>query len=144
MLPTEYAGTVLSEVDGLVLIRALQHERSDMIALAVVAQCPWGPMQSEIAKRYVGEAYGKVADKGLRQKLLRQEMTARSLQSIQRRTFEESAEAQTLRCKILMCEYYSSIATQNSIEFGPDILIYSDSNEIQFDTIAKRVLGLSD
>ena len=71
-------------------------------------------------------------------------MTARSLQSIQRRTFEESAEAQTLRCKILMCEYYSSIATQNSIEFGPDILIYSDSNEIQFDTIAKRVLGLSD
>ena len=51
MLPTEYAGAVLSEVDGLVLIRALQHERSDMIALAVVAQCPWGPMQSEIAKR---------------------------------------------------------------------------------------------
>ena len=43
-----------------------------------------------------------------------------------------------------MFEYYGPIATQNSIEFGPDMLIYSDSNEIQLDTIAKRVLGLSD
>ena len=71
-------------------------------------------------------------------------MTARSLQPIQRRTFEESAEAQTLRRKIPMFEYYGSIATQNSIEFGPDMLIYSDSNEIQLNTIAKRVPGLSD
>lgn len=154
--------------------RLLQHERSGISTLAGGAQRSRGPGLPDLARRYIGESGGKVADAGYRDKLLVHEMTARSLQLTQRRTVEESAEARTPGPATSMFKYYSSITTQNAIELGRDargsqglgwegdnfdaadigamreflssraMSIYSGSNEIQLNIIAKRVLGLPD
>ncbi|MBS04806.1 MAG: acyl-CoA dehydrogenase [Gammaproteobacteria bacterium] len=154
--------------------RLLQHERSGITTLAGGAQRSRGPGLPDVARRYIGEANGKVADEGFRQKLLHHEMTARALQLTQRRTVEESAEARTPGPQTSMFKYYGSVTTQNAIELGRDargsqglgwegggfdgaeigamreflssraMSIYSGSNEIQLNIIAKRVLGLPD
>ncbi len=154
--------------------RLLQHERSGITTLAGGAQRATGPKVYDLARQYIGETDGKIADAGYRERIIKHEMTARSLQLTQRRTIEESAEAKTPGPATSMFKYYASITNQVAQDLARDVRgtqgvgwegdafssdeiegmrnflggrassIYSGSNEIQLNIIAKRVLGLPD
>ena len=128
----------------------------------------------EIAAEYVGMQDGKIADADYRERIIAHQMTARSLRLTQKRTVEETAEAKTPGPQTSMFKYYGSITMQNAQDLARDLRgfrgvgwegegftekeisdmreflsgrassIYSGSNEIQLNIIAKRVLGLPD
>ena len=154
--------------------RLLQHERSGITTLAGGSRRAEGPKLDKIAQQYIGMKDGKIADPDYRDRVIAQQMTARSLQLTQKRTVEETAEAKTPGPQTSMFKYYGSITMQNAQNLERDLRgfqgvgwegegfdeaelnamreylsgrassIYSGSNEIQLNIIAKRVLGLPD
>ncbi len=155
--------------------RLLQHERSGMESLLAGSTGGRGLSGlAAIARRYIGEADGKVADPAMREQIARYDMDSRSLRLTQRRVVEESAEGSTPGpatsiFKVMSTDLekvYFDLATaiRGSEGFGwegsgfavealDDVRrlmssraasIYSGSNEIQRNIIAKRVLGLPD
>jgi len=154
--------------------RLLQHERSGIATLAGGAQRAQGPRLHDVAKRYLGEVDGRIAEPAFRDRVIRHQMTAHSLRLTQKRTVEESAEAKTPGPQTSMFKYYGSITQQVMQDLNRDLRgsqgvgwggdgfsddettaareflagrassIYSGSNEIQLNIIAKRVLGLPD
>jgi alkylation response protein AidB-like acyl-CoA dehydrogenase len=129
---------------------------------------------AEIAKEYIGEIGGKVGDKSMRERVLRYDMDSRALKLTQKRVVEESADGATPGpatsiFKVMSTDLekiYYDLATglRGSQGFGWEgdaftgaeledtrrlmssraASIYSGSNEIQRNIIAKRVLGLPD
>jgi len=129
---------------------------------------------AEIAKEYIGEVGGKVGDKSMRERVLRYDMDSRALKLTQKRVVEESADGATPGpatsiFKVMSTDLekiYYDLATglRGSQGFGWEgdaftgaeledtrrlmssraASIYSGSNEIQRNIIAKRVLGLPD
>ena len=154
--------------------RLLQHERSGMESLLQGGTSKGKSNLSSIAKDYIGEADGKIADSAMRDQVLRYEMAQRSLNLTKRRVIQESADGATLGpatsiFKVMSTDLekiYSDLATslRGSQGFGWEgdaftdteledmrvllssraASIYSGSNEIQRNIIAKRVLGLPD
>ncbi|MEX1237301.1 MAG: acyl-CoA dehydrogenase family protein [Pseudomonadales bacterium] len=155
--------------------RLLQHERSGMESLLAGSTGNRGfSGLSEIAKEYVGLVGGKIADTGMRSRVLQYDMDSRALKLTQRRVVEESADGQTPGpatsiFKVMSTDLekiYYDLATslRGNRGFGwegkcfasqelEDVRrlmssraasIYSGSNEIQRNIIAKRVLGLPD
>ncbi|HKI75383.1 MAG TPA: acyl-CoA dehydrogenase family protein [Pseudomonadales bacterium] len=154
--------------------RLLQHERSGITTLAGSSRRPEGPKLEKIADQYIGKLDGRIADADYRDRIIAHQMTARSLQLTQKRTVEETAEAKTPGPQTSMFKYYGSITMQNAQNLARDLRgfngvgwegegftseelsgmrdylsgrassIYSGSNEIQLNIIAKRVLGLPD
>ena len=154
--------------------RLLQHERSGMESLLQGGTSEGKSKLSSIAKDYIGEADGKIADSAMRDQVLQYEMTQRSLNLTKRRVIQESADGATPGpatsiFKVMSTDQekiYSSLATslRGSQGFGWEgdaftdteledmrvllssraASIYSGSNEIQRNIIAKRVLGLPD
>ena len=154
--------------------RLLQHERSGMTALLEGSRTTVNSSLAGIARRYVGEADGKIADPEMRHQVLRYDMDSRSLKLTQRRVVDESADGSTPGpatsiFKVVSTDLekiYYDLATslRGNQGFGwqgdtfdesekQDLRkllstraasIYSGSNEIQRNIIAKRVLGLPD
>jgi len=154
--------------------RLLQHERSGMESLLQGGTSEGKSKLSSIAKDYIGEADGKIADSAMRDQVLQYEMTQRSLNLTKRRVIQESADGATPGpatsiFKVMLTDQekiYSDLATslRGSQGFGWEgdaftdteledmrvllssraASIYSGSNEIQRNIIAKRVLGLPD
>ena len=154
--------------------RLLQHERSGMESLLQGGTSEGKSKLSSIAKDYIGEAGGKIADSAMRDQVLQYEMAQRSLNLTKRRVIQESADGATPGpatsiFKVMSTDQekiYSDLATslRGSQGFGWEgdaftdteledmrvllssraASIYSGSNEIQRNIIAKRVLGLPD
>ena len=75
--------------------RLLQHERSGMASLLQGGTSSGKSNLSSIAKDYLGETGGKIADSAMRDQVLHYEMAQRSLNLTKRRVIEESADGAT-------------------------------------------------
>ena len=152
--------------------RLLQHERSGMESLVSGASSKEAGLVAE-ARRLLGEERGKIADPELRSDVLDYEMNSRVFRLAQRRAVEESDGGTpgpvTSIFKVygseLQQQYYDLLLNMRGSQgYGVDsdhfsaseresvnrwlyyraASIYSGSNEVQRNIIAKRVLGLPD
>ena len=154
--------------------RLLQHERSGMDQLLQGGTSSNTSSLAKIATEYVGKVGGKIADPSMRDQVLDHDMTLRSLNLTKRRVIEESADGNTpgpatsifkvMTTDLEKIHYDLATILRGSRgygwsgdDFSDDELedlrlllssraasIYSGSNEIQRNIIAKRVLGLPD
>ena len=154
--------------------RLLQHERSGMESLLQGGTSKGRSKLSLIAKEYIGEANGKIADANMRDDVLQYEMAQRSLNLTKRRVIEESADGATPGpatsiFKVMSTDLekihndltirlrgHQGIGWEGNAFSAEEVedmrvmlssraaSIYSGSNEIQRNIIAKRVLGLPD
>ena len=133
-----------------------------------------GPSLEREAKEYAGEENGKIADDNVRNRVIEVNMNSRAFQLTQRRTVEETNDGSTPGPQTSIFKMYGTELQQRRSEltvemrgsaalgwsgfgFSPRNIgetrgwlagrassIYSGSNEIQRNIIAKRVLGLPD
>lgn len=154
--------------------RLLQHERSGMESLISGSAGVRPAGLVDTARNFFGDNNGRIKDPAVRDDVLQYEMNMRALQLTQRRTVEESTDGKTpgpatsifktvgteleKRHAELMTtlrgtqgcgwegEGFSDeeIAATRRFLASRAASIYSGSNEIQRNIIAKRVLGLPD
>ena len=157
--------------------RLLQHERSSISGLnSAGRRGRYDNMGTlpEVAKKYVGEKDGKIADTALREAVVLNTMNQTAFNLTQRRAMEENQSGGTPTFATSMFKYYGSETGKKRLEiqlkalgtqslgwegdmFGPDEktltrtwlrskagTIAGGSSEIQLNIIAKRVLGLPD
>ena len=154
--------------------RLLQHERSGMDQLLRGGTSSSDSNLANIAREYVGEIDGRIADPSMRTQVLQHDMVLRCLNLTKRRVIEESADGSTpgpatsifkvMTTDLEKIQYDLATSLRGSQGFGWDgdtfseteledlrlllssraASIYSGSNEIQRNIIAKRVLGLPD
>ena len=154
--------------------RLLQHERSGMESLAAGAAASESSTVPDLAKASVGSDDGRIADDAWRSRVAGYEINSRAFTLAQRRAVEEAKDGATpgpvtsifkVYGSELMQEYYSiamelrgweaygvdpettlqrDIDMQKQWLFNRASSIYSGSNEVQRNIIAKRVLGLPD
>ena len=127
-----------------------------------------------VAKEYLGEADGRVADAGIRSAIARQNINQRAFGLTQRRTVEEAQGTQTPGPATSIFKLYGANMRKNAAELqmairgtqglgwegegfseedtsatrnwlgGKAGSIAGGTNEVQLNIIAKRVLGLPD
>lgn len=127
-----------------------------------------------IAKDFIGEENGRIADAAARDQILRHVMQERSMQLTGRRVMEESKESGAPGAATSIFKYVGSTLAKNGSElksrlrgtrglgwegagFSEEelestrgwlrdraVTIYGGTNEVQLNIIAKRVLGLPD
>jgi alkylation response protein AidB-like acyl-CoA dehydrogenase len=154
--------------------RLLQHERSSISSLVGGQRRDPGPRLADVAKRYLGDDEGRIAHAEVRARVIHNELNGEAFRLTQKRTVEETKEATTPGPATSMFKVYGTELTQQRIELMRQIRgvqglgwdgdmfseeekegvrswlssramsIYSGSNEIQRNIIAKRVLGLPD
>ena len=133
-----------------------------------------GPSLVQEAKNFAGEENGRIADESLRNRIIQHNINAASYQLTQRRTVEESSDGSTPGPATSMFKMYGTELHQDNSSLFVEMRgfsglgwsgegftqrqigdtraflanraasIYSGSNEIQRNIIAKRVLGLPD
>jgi alkylation response protein AidB-like acyl-CoA dehydrogenase len=158
--------------------RLLQHERSGIHTLAAAAtgrnaRAASGMTLTEAALHYVGLEDGKLADRGLREDILRHRMNSKAFALTQNRSVQES-EGGTPGAATSIFKLYGAEVRKEQLELqlkvrgtqslgwdgdtftGEEIeltrnwlgskagSIAGGSNEVQLNIIAKRVLGLPD
>ena len=133
-----------------------------------------GPSLVQEAKNFAGEELGRIADDSLRNRIIQHNINAASYQLTQRRTVEESSDGSTPGPATSIFKMYGTELQQENSSLFVEMRgfsglgwsgvgftqrqigdtrsflanraasIYSGSNEIQRNIIAKRVLGLPD
>jgi len=154
--------------------RLLQHERSGMESLLAGSTSKNDESLLGIAKEYLGVTDGKLAEPLTRDEIVTYQMNSESLQLTRKRVVEETQSGATPGPATSIFKVISSELEQKNYDlitkvrgsrgFGVDELefseqeraivkqffftraasIYSGSNEVQRNIIAKRVLGLPD
>ncbi|MDA7774730.1 acyl-CoA dehydrogenase family protein [Pseudomonadales bacterium] len=154
--------------------RLLQHERSGMESLLAGSTSKKDESLLGIAKEYLGVTDGKLAEPLTRDEIVTYQMNSKSLQLTRKRVVEETQSGATPGPATSIFKVISSELEQKNYDlitkvrgyrgFGVDELefseqeraivkqffftraasIYSGSNEVQRNIIAKRVLGLPD
>ena len=149
--------------------RLLQHERFSIGGPSAPSKAN---KLSSIAKQYVGELGGKLADANLRDDILKNEMSARAFKLTTQRSAQENAKGESITFATSMFKYYSTeltceedelklkamgtqslgwegenfsrreIAITRSWLFDKALTIAGGSSEVQLNIIAKRVLAL--
>ncbi|HUH86178.1 MAG TPA: acyl-CoA dehydrogenase family protein [Stellaceae bacterium] len=152
--------------------KLLEHERKMIASIGERQRGADRPL-AEIAKRYVGERQGAIADEVLRDRIVQQEIDQRAFRLTQRRATEE-AKGGSPGPASAMLKYYGTELNKRKFElllacagtqalgwegpgFAPDELriarewlrskgnsIEGGTSEVQLNVIAKRVLGLPD
>lgn len=127
-----------------------------------------------LAKKYIGDKDGRIADDGLRQEVLRLRMGQRALRLTQKRAGEENRsgktpgdttsifklvgtefqrEAAELTCRLMGSQGYGwegdefekkELASTREWLRSRAVTIYAGTSEVQLNIIAKRILGLPD
>ncbi|MCZ6656035.1 MAG: acyl-CoA dehydrogenase family protein [Gammaproteobacteria bacterium] len=155
--------------------RLLQYERSgpgDSGGGIRKSKPPLNPI-AKIAKDYLGEIDGRIADPVVRDEVLRHTMMERSLQLTARRVGEENKSTGAPGAATSIFKYLGSTLTKNGSQLkstlrgtrglawdGPfekdeleathgwlrdrAVTIYGGTNEVQLNILAQRVLGLPD
>ena len=133
-----------------------------------------GPTLEGEAKKYAGEVDGRIADNALRERILTHNINNQAYRLTQRRTVEETTDGRTPGPATSIFKMYGTELQQDKSELFVEMRgtqglgwdgssfeqreiedtrtflanraasIYSGSNEIQRNIIAKRVLGLPD
>jgi alkylation response protein AidB-like acyl-CoA dehydrogenase len=154
--------------------RLLQHERSGIQSLMGGGPRDAGPNLVDSARAYVGQKRGRIADATMRDQVVRHQMNAHAFRLTQRRTVEETRDAKTPGPATSIFKMYGTELQQERSSLLVELRgfrgigwsgrgfkseevegtrtwlgeraasIYSGSNEIQRNIIAKRVLGLPD
>lgn len=157
--------------------RLLQHERSGGLRVTPKRPKPTGPRvdaMGKLAKKYVGENNGKIADEGFREDVLKHRMDQRALALTQSRAKEENKSGKTPEAATSIFKLVGSTLLQNDSNLTNRIMgfngcgwegdgfdrketmatrtwlggrshtIYGGTNEVQMNIIAKRMLGLPD
>ncbi len=160
--------------------RLLQYERSGIGGLSGGGRSDRRPGEkrrneyAEIAKKYIGEKDGRIADTDSRRRIIDQSMTERAFQLTAQRVMEENRSGQTPGDTTSIFKLVGSTLARDGAElketlmgtqgiawegegFDADeieatrnwlrsraVTIYGGTNEIQLNIIAKRVLGLPD
>jgi len=157
--------------------RLLQHERSG--GLRVAARRPpskrhRGDRMGNLAKKYVGEKDGKIADQALRDDVLKHRMAQTALALTQARAREENKSGTTPAEATSIFKLVGSTLLQNDSDLANRLMgfqgigwerdhfetqeyettrswlsgrshtIYGGTNEVQMNIISKRMLGLPD
>jgi alkylation response protein AidB-like acyl-CoA dehydrogenase len=154
--------------------RLLQYERSGPGDTAPAGEKPRMNVYAQIARDYLGESNGRLADPALRDRITRQVIQERCLQLTARRVAEESRSTGAPGAATSIFKYVGSTLSKDGSElksavrgtrglgwdgndFSQDeleaargwlrdraVTIYGGTNEVQLNIIAKRVLGLPD
>ncbi len=155
--------------------RLLQFERGSMATLvggAAVREA--GPTLEGEAKKYLGDANGRIADGAVRERVIAHNINDQAFRLTQRRTVEEAKDGRTPGPATSIFKMYGTELQQDKAALfvemrgtqglgwegdgfdarelgdaraflaGRAASIYSGSNEIQRNIVAKRVLGLPD
>ena len=154
--------------------RLLQHERSSLSGGSGTSRLFAGKPLADLAKEYVGEKDGKIADADLRTRITKHEMDKRAFMLTLRRAATEAKSNQGPSAATSIFKNVGARITQDRAELGVEIMgmnglgwegegfseaeleqtrtwlwgkavsIYGGSSEIQNNVIAKRILGMLD
>jgi len=160
--------------------RLLQYERSGIGGLSGGGRRKRKPGEkapneyADLARKYVGEAKGRIADTGFRERILDHSMAERAFQLTAQRAAAENKSGQTPGAATSIFKLVGSTLSKNGSElkatlmgtqgigwqgegFSRDelettknwlsnraVTIYGGTNEVQMNIISKRVLGLPD
>lgn len=157
--------------------RLLQFERSGQGGLGAGGggrRGRRGSGMADVAKEYLGEEDGRIADADVRAKIIRYDIDSAAFALTQRRVGEENRSGKTLGEATSIFKLYGSNLARDGAEMRQELMgiqglgwegdafssqelgatrgwlssraitIYGGTNEIQMNIIAKRVLGLPD
>lgn len=154
--------------------RLLEHERAMISEIGFADPSGGGAPLASLAKEYLGESHGRIADRVLRSEIARHEMKSHAFLATLKRAGEEAKAGQSVGTTASMFKYYGTENNKEKFELMMKILghhglgwegagfserdltttrrwlrskgnsIEGGTSEVQLNVIAKRVLGLPD